>query len=102
MGFNQVPAVGLGALHGTAMMAHFKDVGLGRGQAWVALLEGSGAAWTDRKKEKERESPAHSTQQKLPTDPLKGCMSCINEGGLWLEWHVCLWCMQTQTHIYKV
>lgn len=100
MGFNQGPAVGLRAWHGTAMMAHFKDVGLGRGQAWVALLE---RVWRPEQTErKERESAARSTQQKLATDPLKACKGCINESGLCVEWCVFMVDADSNTHIHKV
>jgi len=69
MGFNQGPAVGLRAWHGWATMAHFKDVGLGQGQAWVALLEREGLPGqregeTDWEKEMERESSG--PQESLP------------------------------------
>ena len=64
MGFNQGPC---GWAHGVAwcgMMAQFKDVGLGTGQAWVALLGRGGGM--ERRREKEMEgtgenlSTAHS------------------------------------------
>lgn len=48
------------------MMAHFKDVGLGRRQTWVALLERMGEGEWDRERERKRwreNLPAHSAQQ---------------------------------------
>ena len=53
MVFNQGLVAGLSAAwHG--MMAHFKDVGLGRGQAWVAWLEEKGGGGGGKRRLKER------------------------------------------------
>lgn len=77
------------------MMAHFKDVGLGRGQTWVALLERMGEGEWDRERERKRwrenlPEPQHTA--KLATDLQKACMGCINESGLCVGMHVFIRC----------
>lgn len=60
------------------MMAHFKDVGLGRGQTWVALLERMGEGEWDRERERERDGgriyqpTAHSEVSHRPPKGLYG------------------------------
>lgn len=70
MGFNQGLAAGLRAWRG--MMAQFKDVGLGRSQAWVALLGRGGRGETERERKRWRENllrlhPQHTAE--LAADP---------------------------------
>lgn len=75
------------------MMAHFKDVGLGRGQTWVALLERMGEGEWDRERERERDGGRiYQPTAKLATDLQKACMGCINESGLCVGMHVFIRC----------